>query len=79
MIVQNTVLALGGLLQLVQEVEQRIHGVFGSQASSGSVGDVRMCRINSGKFGVPWEKTREAVEAKLALPGWRQDIEVWEQ
>lgn len=26
------------------------------------VGEVRMCRINSGLFGVPWERTREVLE-----------------
>lgn len=77
-ILQNTVLALGGLLQLVHEVEQGVYGVFASPADSGTIGGVRMCRINSGKFGVPWEKTREVMESKVALPGWRQEMEVWE-
>lgn len=26
------------------------------------VGEVRMCKINSGLFGVPWEKTKAVLE-----------------
>lgn len=25
-------------------------------------GEVRMCRINSGLFGVPWERSKEVIE-----------------
>lgn len=76
-ILKNTVTALVGLLQLVQEVNH-VNGNAGSEEHGGRVGCVRMCKINSGKFGVPWEKTREAVESKLALLEWKREIEVWE-
>ncbi|KAF2682230.1 hypothetical protein K458DRAFT_245827, partial [Lentithecium fluviatile CBS 122367] len=43
----------------------------------GEEGEVRMCKINSARFGVPWEKTVEVLEGIEVEDGWVGDIEVW--
>lgn len=52
------------LLELVSQVDDKIT-------------EIRMCQINSGKFGVPWEKTEEALQGFASKPHWRSVIEVW--
>ena len=37
------------------------------------VGEVRMCKVNSGLFGVPWEKTKEVLEG---IDVSRSDVKV---
>lgn len=64
-IVQNTERAMEACLELIRLV--------GIEEISG----VRMCRINSGKFGVPWEKTEEALKAIAVREGWVGSVEVW--
>jgi ADP-ribose 1''-phosphate phosphatase len=64
-IIRNTVKSMQMLLELVSQVD-------------GEILDIRMCKINSGKFGVPWEKTEEALQSIVLKPGWRTKIEVWE-
>ena len=63
-ILRNTVPAMQTLLELVQ--------------IAGGVGGVRMCKINSGLFGVPWERTVEALEGIEMLEGWEASVDVWE-
>lgn len=41
------------------------------------ISGVRMCRINSGKFGVPWEKTEEVLKAIALREGWAGSVGVW--
>ncbi|KAH6613939.1 hypothetical protein C7974DRAFT_404097 [Boeremia exigua] len=65
MILRNTGRSMQMLLELISQVDKEIS-------------QVRMCKINSGSFGVPWEQT-EAVLKGIALePHWRIKIEVWE-
>lgn len=66
------------LMKLIAEEEKRI----GAQ-----IGEVRMCRINSGLFAVPWEKTKKVIEdlelAEGEVPGKTVDrvleIVAWER
>jgi ADP-ribose 1''-phosphate phosphatase len=53
------------LLELVKSADEQI-------------GEVRMCRINSGKFGVPWKRTSDELERIVAAEGWKGAVEVWE-
>lgn len=39
----------------------------GATGEKKGVGEVRMCKINSGLFGVPWERTREVLEGLDAV------------
>ncbi|KAJ4311194.1 ADP-ribose 1''-phosphate phosphatase [Neodidymelliopsis sp. IMI 364377] len=64
-IISNTVKSMQMLLELVNQVDDDIT-------------DIRMCKINSGKFGVPWEKTEEALQSIVMKGSWRTSIEVWE-
>ena len=63
-IVRNTVPAMQMLLELVR--------------LAGGVGEVRMCKINSGLFAVPWPKTTEALESIQVQDGWKESVDVWE-
>jgi len=67
-IVKNTAASMRMLLELV-----RIAGGEGD-----GVKQIRMCKINSGKFGVPWEKTEEVLKGIVLREGWMGRIEVWE-
>ncbi|KAF3003788.1 ADP-ribose 1''-phosphate phosphatase [Curvularia kusanoi] len=40
--------------------------------------EIRMCKINSGKFGVPWEKTEAIMKGIVLKSHWPTKIEVWE-
>ena len=40
--------------------------------------DIGMCKINSDKSGVPWEKTEEALQDFALKPQWRKMVEVLE-
>ncbi|KAF3044106.1 ADP-ribose 1''-phosphate phosphatase [Didymella heteroderae] len=64
-IVTNTANSVPMLLELISQVGTEVTGV-------------RMCKINSGKFGVPWEKTEEVLKDIKLKPNWRTKIEVWE-
>jgi ADP-ribose 1''-phosphate phosphatase len=64
-ILRNTGLAVHMLLELV-----KMKGV--------EVGEVRMCKVNSGKFGVEWERTEEVLKGIVLREGWRREIGVWE-
>ncbi|KAF2645398.1 hypothetical protein P280DRAFT_465247 [Massarina eburnea CBS 473.64] len=41
------------------------------------VGEVRMCRINSARFAVKWERTVEELEGIVVEDGWKDNVEVW--
>ncbi|KAF9694350.1 hypothetical protein EKO04_007611 [Ascochyta lentis] len=64
-IICNTVKSMQMLLELISQVD-------------GEIAEVRMCKVNSGKFGVAWEKTEEALKSIALKPEWRKKIEVWE-
>lgn len=64
-IIRNTFESMQMLLQLISQVDEEIS-------------EIRMCKINSGKFGVPWEKSEEAIKSITLKPGWRSTIQVWE-
>jgi ADP-ribose 1''-phosphate phosphatase len=64
-ILRNTEMAVQMLLELVK-------------MKGAEVGDVRMCKVNSGKFGVEWERTEEVLKGIVLREGWRGEIEVWE-
>lgn len=64
-IVRNTAHSMPMLLELINLADTEITGI-------------RMCKINSGKFGVPWEKTEEVLKNIELKPHWRTKIEIWE-
>ncbi|EME40451.1 hypothetical protein DOTSEDRAFT_27104 [Dothistroma septosporum NZE10] len=37
---------------------------------------IRMCKINSGLFNVPWEKTKEILEGMEVKTGWFREVDV---
>jgi ADP-ribose 1''-phosphate phosphatase len=39
--------------------------------------EVRMCKINSARFGVPWERTVAVLEGIEVQEGWMEGVEVW--
>jgi ADP-ribose 1''-phosphate phosphatase len=47
------------------------------QADGKEVSGLRMCKINSARFGVPWHKTVEVLEGIEVEEGWFGDVEVW--
>lgn len=65
MIIRNTKHSMQMLLELINKVDSEIS-------------TIRMCKINSGKFGVPWEKTEEVLHGLDVQSHWRTKIEVWE-
>ncbi|KAH7395373.1 hypothetical protein DE146DRAFT_106290 [Phaeosphaeria sp. MPI-PUGE-AT-0046c] len=69
-IVRHTGESMRMLLELVRMVDE------GSEEGA-RVGTIRMCRINSGKFGVPWEKTEAVLKGIVLQEGWRGTVEVW--
>jgi ADP-ribose 1''-phosphate phosphatase len=46
--------------------------------ADGGIEGVRMCRINSGKFGVEWERTEKVLEGIEVAGGWMGVVEVWD-
>lgn len=67
-ILKNTGPAMKELFEKVKEA-QEIDG--------DGVTEVRMCKINSARFGVPWEGTVEVLEGIQVEEGWVGDVEVW--
>lgn len=43
----------------------------------GGVDEVRMCKINSARFGVPWERTVNVLEGIELEEGWMGSVEIW--
>jgi ADP-ribose 1''-phosphate phosphatase len=64
-IIKNTAKSVPMLLELISQVDEE-------------VSTIRMCKINSGKFGVSWEKTEEVLRNIDLKPHWRTTIEIWE-
>lgn len=42
------------------------------------VAGLRMCKINSARFAVPWERTVAVLEGIVVEEGWVGDVEVWD-
>lgn len=42
-----------------------------------SIEVVRMCKINSARFGVPWERTAIALQEICVEEGWFGAVQVW--
>ena len=90
-ILEATGEAVGDLVRKVGEVdgvgvEGEGEGVGdgsgkGGDGNSGGkgerIGEVRMCKINSGLFGVPWEATREVIEGVEVGEGDLEEIAVY--
>ncbi|CAI6276588.1 unnamed protein product [Periconia digitata] len=66
-ILGNTGRSIKHLLAAVKEAERDGRGV----------NEIRMCMINSGKFGVPWERTVEVLESLTVEEGWKPAVDVW--
>lgn len=49
-----------------------------AQAKGEGVGGLRMCKINSARFAVPWERTVAVLEGIEVEEGWVGDVEVWD-
>jgi len=75
--------AVEDLVRKVKDVNEAAGEADGkSKAKSGSgegdrIAEVRMCKINSGLFGVPWEATREVIEAVEVGEGDVEEIAVY--
>tara|TARA_R110002003_G_scaffold58_7_gene5179 strand:- start:8720 stop:9547 length:828 start_codon:yes stop_codon:yes gene_type:complete len=67
-ILRNTAASMKMLLELVKMADEE----------DDQVTEIRMCKINSGMFGVPWERTEEALQSIVLQTGWRATVEVWE-
>jgi ADP-ribose 1''-phosphate phosphatase len=63
-ILANTGPAMGELLEKFKE-------------DGGDGKKVRMCKINSARFGVEWERTVAVLEGIEVEPGWAENVEVW--
>ncbi|KAI4952064.1 ADP-ribose 1''-phosphate phosphatase [Alternaria rosae] len=63
-IVENTKPAMEMLFELVKMAD--------------GIEVIRMCKINSGKFGVKWERTEDVLEGIVVREGWMESVEVWE-
>ncbi|KAF2182424.1 ADP-ribose 1''-phosphate phosphatase [Zopfia rhizophila CBS 207.26] len=66
-ILANTGPAMRDLLEQVREKEDYEEKVSG----------LRMCKINSARFGVPWPTTVSVLEGIIIEEGWKGDVEVW--
>lgn len=73
-ILEATGRAVGELLRLVEEVNGK-----GDGGAVGRIEEVRMCRINAGLFGVPWEETRRVLEGIAVSEGEVREITVCEK
>lgn len=66
-ILANTGPAMEDLLEQVKEKE----------GDGKTVAGLRMCKINSARFGVPWQRTVEVLQGIEVEEGWKGDVEVW--
>jgi len=67
---QNTRPAFIQCLHEVREVE------FGSRGEV-KIPEIRMPKINSGNFGVPWEDTERLLRTIVSPRGFKQEVHVW--
>jgi ADP-ribose 1''-phosphate phosphatase len=67
-ILSNTGPSVRSMLDQVKEAKGEGEGVSG----------LRMCKINSARFAVPWEKTVAVLEGIAIEEEWVGDVEVWD-
>lgn len=67
--------AVGELVGRVREVREG-GGVEGDGEEVVGIRAVRMCKINSGLFGVPWEATRAVIEGVEVGEGDLEEVVV---
>jgi len=61
-------------------VKELLVQVMQAREGEEKVGGLRMCRINSGKFGVEWERTKVVLEGiRLEGSGGGINIEIWDR
>ncbi|KAF2249306.1 hypothetical protein BU26DRAFT_519424 [Trematosphaeria pertusa] len=68
-ILRNTAPAMRDLMRQVSEARE--------QDEDQPVESFRMCKINSARFGVPWERTEEVLQGIAVEEGWPESIQVW--
>jgi ADP-ribose 1''-phosphate phosphatase len=68
-ILRNTELAVKDLLVKLKQ----------AKGKGEKVGSLRMCKINSGKFRVEWERTERVLEGVRLEELWGQEIEIWDR
>jgi ADP-ribose 1''-phosphate phosphatase len=71
--------AVRDLVRRVRDVNEDsgTNGTRGGRSRRGAIASVRMCKINSGLFGVPWEATSAVVEGIKVEAGDLKEIEVF--
>jgi ADP-ribose 1''-phosphate phosphatase len=71
--------AVRDLVRKVRDVNEdaAANGTRGGRSRHGAIASVRMCKINSGLFGVPWEATSAVVEGIEVEDGDLKEIEVF--
>jgi ADP-ribose 1''-phosphate phosphatase len=67
-ILRNTGPSVRSMLEQIREVQGKGEGV----------GALRMCKINSARFAVPWERTVAVLEGIEVEEGCVGDVEVWD-
>jgi ADP-ribose 1''-phosphate phosphatase len=68
-ILMNTELAVRDLLVRLKQAKE----------NGENLGSLRMCKINSGKFGVQWERTEGILEGVRLEEVRGQEIEIWDR
>jgi ADP-ribose 1''-phosphate phosphatase len=68
-ILKNTELAVKNLLVKLKQAKE----------DGETLGSLRMCKINSGSFGVQWERTERVLEGVRLEEVEGQEIEIWDR
>ena len=63
---------------IVENTKPAMEMLFELVKMAGRVETVRMCKINSGAFGVKWERTEGELEGIVVREAWMESVEVWE-
>ncbi|KAF2497021.1 hypothetical protein BU16DRAFT_526072 [Lophium mytilinum] len=58
-------------------IRELLDEVKGEEEGGNQVTEVRMCKINSARFGVPWPRTVSVLEGIGIQDGWKSDVEIW--
>ncbi|KAI0576037.1 appr-1-p processing protein [Pyrenophora tritici-repentis] len=69
----NTAPSVEMALELVRRVNERVEKEGGE-----GIKEVRMCRVNSGKFGVEWGRSARVIEGIKVREGWVGSVQVWD-
>lgn len=76
-ILRNTARAVKDLLRKVKAARDGREGKGKEGMKVPEVGELWMCRINSGKFGVEWERTADVLQGLGVKDGEDETIQVW--